>query len=295
MTDHRGGFTCRSAIGSEAIGTVAAMVAIEASPLPDVNDAVDLVDDPDRLVVLDAVHNFRDLGGYVIGDGRTIGWGRLFRADGLYRLTDDDIDVLDALGIRTVVDLRSGEEFERHGRFPVERFPVAFHHLPIIDTTWKDADTPDVDDTDEGAIEFLTWAYRDMLAQGADRFAHAFQVLSVPGAVPAVFHCAAGKDRTGILAALVLGGLGVDHETIVADYALTQAGMERMRVWVLEHHPELATQMGETPAFMLAAHPQAMRNILAELVDTHGSIRDYLATIGIGDALLAEMADALTL
>lgn len=253
-----------------------------------------IVHDARRLVQLDAVHNFRDLGGYRTDDGRTVGWGRLFRADGLYRLTADDLDVVDALGVRTVVDLRSNPEFEQHGRFPLERYPVVFHHLPILDATWMSSEIPDVDDDENGAIEFLTWAYGDMLAQGADRFAHAFQVLAVPGAAPAVFHCAAGKDRTGVLAALILGGLGVDHDTIVADYALTEAAMVRMRVWVLEYHPEMAERMGETPAFMLAANPQAMRNVLDQLVVDHGSIRGYLSSIGVGDALLAEMADAVT-
>ncbi len=267
------------------------MVATAMSPGREVDV---IVNDPRRLVHLDAVHNFRDLGGYRTEDGRTIGWGRLFRADGLYRLTADDLDVVDALGIRTVVDLRSGPEFEQHGRFPLERYPVVFHHLPIIDSTWMASEIPDVEDTDAGAIEFLTWAYGDMLAQGADRFAHAFGVLAVPGSAPAVFHCAAGKDRTGVLAALILGGLGVDHETIVADYALTQAAMLRMRAWVLEHHPEMAERMGETPAFMLAANPQAMRNVLAQMVVDHGSIRGYLSSIGIGDALLAEMTAAIT-
>lgn len=258
------------------------------------HEADAIVNDRRRVVDLDAVHNFRDLGGYRTGDGRTIGWGRLFRADGLYRLTDDDLDIVDALGIRTVVDLRSTEELEQHGRFPLERHPIAFHHLPIIDATWMKSEIPDVDDTDEGAVEFLTWAYRDMLVQGADRFAHAFKVLAVPGAAPAVFHCAAGKDRTGVLSALILGGLGVDHETIVADYALTEAAMARMRVWVLANHPEMAQRMGETPSFMLASNPAAMRNILQELVDDHGSVRGYLSTIGIGEALLEEMADAVT-
>ena len=253
-----------------------------------------IVEDARRVVRLDAVQNFRDLGGYRIADGRAIGWGRLFRADGLYRLTPDDLDVVDALGIRTVVDLRSNPEFEQHGRFPLERYPVAFHHLPILDATWMRSETPEVADDENGSIEFLTWAYGDMLSQGADRFAHAFKVLAVPGAVPAVFHCAAGKDRTGVLAALVLGGLGVDHETIVADYALTQAAMVRMRAWVLAYHPEMAERMGETPAFMLAAHPQAMRNVLEQMVIDHGSVRGYLSSIGVGDALLAEMAEAIT-
>lgn len=269
---------------------------IESSATNVAATAVDLsiVDDPDRLVALDGVHNFRDMGGYVMGDGRMIGWGRLFRADGLYRLTDADLELLDAIGIRTVIDLRSAAEIEQYGTFPFERHPVAFHTLPIIDATWRDADIPEFDETEQGEIDFLTWAYRDMLAVGTDRFAQAIRQLAVPAAAPAVFHCAAGKDRTGVLAALVLGGLGVHHDVIVADYGLTRAGMERMRVWVQTNHPEMAARMSETPSFMLAAHPQAMTNVLDGLVGEHGSTRNFLATIGVGDAILDALADALT-
>jgi len=253
-----------------------------------------IVDDPRRVVTLDAVHNFRDLGGYALGDGRVTGWGRMFRADGLYRLTTDDLPVLDALGIRTVIDLRSSAEVEQYGSYPVARHPVAFHSLPIIDVTWHDADTPEVTDDEAGAIEFLTWAYNDMLDQGADRFAHAIQVLALPSASPSVFHCAAGKDRTGVLAALVLSGLGVDLDVVVADYALTEAGMNRMRAWVDGQDSAMAERMRAMPSFMLAAHPQAMRNLLEALISRHGSIPQYLSTIGIGDATLDALATVLT-
>ena len=269
-------------------------IELNTSDRADASVDLSIVDDPARLVALDGVHNFRDLGGYVMGDGRMIGWGRLYRADGLYRLTDDDLELLDAIGIRTVVDLRSAGEIEHYGTFPFERQPVAFHALAIIDSTWRDEDLPDFEETELGEVDFLTWAYRDMLSLGGDRFARAIRQLAVPASVPAVFHCAAGKDRTGVLAALVLGGLGVHHDVIVADYGLTRAGMERMRAWVESNHPEMAARMSETPSFMLAAHPQAMANILDELVTEHGSIRNYLATIGVGAAILDSLADALT-
>ncbi len=252
-----------------------------------------IVDDPGRLVALDGVHNFRDLGGYAMSDGRSIGWGRLFRADGLYRLTHEDLELIDAIGIRTVIDLRSAGEVEQYGTFPFERHPVAFHSLPIMDATWRNAELPDFDESEQGEVDFLTWAYRDMLASGSDRFAQAIMQLAIPSAAPAVFHCAAGKDRTGVLAALVLGGLGVDHALIVADYGLTRAGMARMRAWVETNHPEMAARMSETPSFMLAAHPQAMANVLDGLVAEHGSIRDFLATIGVGEAVLDALAESL--
>ncbi len=254
----------------------------------------EVVDDSRRLVRLEAVHNFRDLGGYEMADGRTIGWGRLFRADGLYRLAGDDLDVMDGLGIRTVIDLRSSTEVGDHGRYPVEQHPVAFHHLPIIDATWMQDEIPEFADTEQGSVDFLVWAYRDMLAKGADRFAHAIQLLTVPEAAPAVFHCAAGKDRTGIMAALILAGLGVDEETVIADYGLTGAAMERMRVWVDENHPEMSKRMSDAPSFMLAARPEAMRQILVDLRTGHGSVREYLSAIGVGTAQLDALASMLT-
>ena len=79
-----------------------------------------------------------------------------------------------------------------------------------------------------------------------------------------------------------------------ADYALTESAMVRMHAWVLQNHPEMADRMGETPSFMLAAKPQAMRNILDTMTKEYGSVRGYLSTIGIGQALLAEMADSIT-
>lgn len=252
-----------------------------------------LVGHRDRLVPLDSAHNVRDLGGYVVADGSEIAWGRLFRSDLLVFVTDDDIGVLDALGIRTVIDLRSDQEFADHGRFPFEKLPVAFHHLSIIDTTWMRDEVPDFDDDEQGGIDFLTWAYRAMIDQGPDRFAHAMHVLSVPGAMPAVFHCAAGKDRTGLLAALILGGLGVDDDTIAADFSASAGAMERKREWALREMPDWVERMSTMPGYMMSAHPDAIRTILDDLRARHGSIVGYLSSIGVGSATLADLRSAL--
>lgn len=257
-------------------------------------EATDAVRDERRVVPLEAVHNFRDLGGYSLADGRTTAWGRIFRADGLQRLTDEDLDVVDAIGIRTVIDLRTSGEISERGTFPLQKLPVAWHHLSIIDATWHDTGIPDFDDDEQGGIDFLVWAYRDMLDQGADRFAHALRLLSVPAAAPAVFHCAAGKDRTGLLAMLILGGLGVDHAVIAADYGLTADGMDRLRAWLAETDPPALASMSDRPAMMFGAHPAAMTQILDEMADAHGSVRGYLASIGVGPAVLAALATALT-
>ena len=249
----------------------------------------DLDSEPERLVALEAVHNFRDLGGYATADGRTTLWRTLYRADGLYRLTPADVVALEPLGLRTVIDLRSVPELDERGRFPVDVHPVAFHHLPIVDRTWALVDAPEYD-RDE---DFLIWAYRDMLTIGAPRFAKAFEVLAQPGALPAVFHCAAGKDRTGLLAAMLLGSLGVSHEDIVADYALTVAGMARFREWAAREWPEWTERMASIPPAYTAALPEAMSHILDELCDQHGTIRNYVRSIGVTDDTLATLESVL--
>jgi len=249
----------------------------------------ELAFEPVRLVALEAVHNFRDLGGYATADGRTTLWRTLYRADGLYRLTPADVTALEPLGLRTVIDLRSGPELDERGRFPVDAHPVAFHHLPIVDKTWALLDAPEYD-RDE---DFLIWAYRDMLALGAPNFAAAFAVLAEPGALPAVFHCAAGKDRTGLLAALLLGSLGVSHDDIVADYALTVEGMARFREWAAREWPEAVERMASVPPAYTAALPESMRHIIDELCTEHGSIRNYVRSIGVADATLDTLESVL--
>ncbi len=249
----------------------------------------DLASDPVRLVALEAVHNFRDLGGYATTDGRTTKWRTLFRADGLYRLTPGDIEVLEPLGLKTVIDLRSDAELDERGRFPVDVHPVVFHHLPIVDATWADLERPKYE-RDE---DFLIWAYQEMLTVGAPRFALAFDALAETDALPAVFHCAAGKDRTGLLAALLLGALGVSHDDIVADYVLTVEGMARFQIWAAREWPEWAERMASMPPAFHAALPDAMRHIVDELCAEHGTIRNYVRSIGVSDNTLARLESVL--
>ena len=246
--------------------------------------------EPARLVALEAVHNFRDLGGYATADGRRTQWRKLFRADGLYRLTRADVTALEPLGLHTVIDLRSATELAERGRFPVDVHPVIYHHLPIIDATWSMANDHVEYDRDE---DFLISAYHEMLTVGAPRFAMAFAALAEPDALPAVFHCAAGKDRTGLLAALILGAMRVSIDDIVDDYALTVAGMERFRAWAAREWPEWLERMAALPSAFTAALPDAMRHILDELCTRHGSIRNYVRSIGVSDATLAALESAL--
>lgn len=264
--------------------------AIEQKPAPDTLNIVSTTAVPDRLLTLEAVHNFRDLGGYTSADGRVTRWHTLYRADGLHRVSPADVSTLRALGLRTVIDLRTDKEVRDRGTFPVDAYPVTFHHLPVIDVTW-DADSAGHDPDDPSA--FLFHQYESLLDYGEPLFAKAFHILGVPGALPAVFHCAVGKDRTGILAALLLASLGVPHAVVAEDYGLSRPAVERIRQWAEVHHPELAATWRGVPAHHMAAEPAAMSRLLAMLAQRHGSVRDYVVSIGVSNALLAHLEAAL--
>ena len=245
---------------------------------------------PRRLIGLEAVHNFRDLGGYPTADGRSTKWRTLFRSDGLYRLRGvDDLSRVRQLGLKSVIDLRTEREQREQGIFPIDEIEVAFHHLSIVDVTWSDTETPEFDDE----VEFLVWGYCDMLAIGSSRFADAMQVLAQTDSASAVFHCAAGKDRTGVLAALLLSSLGVDDAHICADYGLTQEAMQRSIAWSKVHRPELAKRYATIPKAYLAADPLAMQIILAELAQQHGSVRNYVREIGVTDTTVEALGNLL--
>ena len=245
---------------------------------------------PTRALALDGVFNFRDLGGWPTTDGRTVRWRRIFRADGLGQLTPDDLDILRPIGLRTVVDLRTAREVDVRGRFPADTYPVTYHHLPVIDSTWDRAQALR---ENLPSTEFLHLAYRQILAEGAPRYAAALTVLAGDDALPAVFHCAAGKDRTGLMAALLLGAIGVTHEAIVEDYALTQVIMERFLARTAAEDPAVARSIAETPASFFLADPVAMSLVLDDLERDHGSVAGYVRSIGVTDDVVQRLGGHL--
>ncbi len=171
---------------------------------------------PPRHVPLEGMFNFRDLGGYEAGGGRFLRWRTLFRADDLNRLTSEGVDAFAELGVRSVLDLRTATELEKQGTIPTDRITVDHHHLPLLGKTWSKAMAPD-----EPSPSWTAQRYLEMLAGGAEPMRMSLEILAAPSSYPVVFHCAAGKDRTGVLAAVVLGLVGVSDDDIVDDADLS--------------------------------------------------------------------------
>ncbi len=254
------------------------MNRVVAPSLHSVSDphAVASPDHPDRKLGFQGAFNFRDLGGYRGRAGQTVRWRTLYRADALHRLPDDELDQLSLLGVRSVLDLRTEAELE-HGRIKAEHLGITHLHLPVLGKTWA----PTKLDPDADAGEVLGSLYIQMLDVGAPALAGALQVLADPAQVPAVFHCAAGKDRTGVLAAVVLALLGVDEETIIGDYALTAAAMASLVERLKQDRPEALSAMNDQPPAYLATPPEAMRRFLDHVHAEHGSMVGYVRGIGV--------------
>jgi protein-tyrosine phosphatase len=240
-----------------------------------------------RRVELEGSFNFRDLGGYKAADGRTVRWRQLFRSDGLHRLTGADLDQLVGLGLRTVIDLRTAEEVSERGRIEWPAPDLAYHHLPMLDVLPNRDEYPSWVDA-----EFLADRYVGMLGEGTKAVTGALAILTKPSAYPAVFHCAAGKDRTGILAAVVLGLLGVADNDIVADYALSRAAMVRMLEWLRITYPDAMEKLDQVSTALMMADPETMAMFLARFRKEYGSFETYAGSLGLAGSL-RDLRDSL--
>jgi protein-tyrosine phosphatase len=234
----------------------------------------------ERRIAFEGCFNFRDLGGYRTRDGRWVLPQRLYRADGPHALTRDDVVTLRSLELATVIDLRTPDEVEARGCFIALLDDVVEFHLPMIDVLPDTDALPDWIDP-----EVVATQYRAMLDGGAAAIAESLAILADPSAYPALFHCSAGKDRTGILAAVLLGVLGVSDRTIVADYALSAAAMQQLIDYYKQKYPDAGEQLARVAPAMVAAHPEAMASFIAGLRRDYGTFDDYAAALGVGSAV----------
>lgn len=227
-----------------------------------------------RDVVLRRTFNLRDLGGYRTAGGAIVAWGRVFRGAGLHRLAGADAEVVRALALRTAVDLRTDAEIAAKGAWPVRLLGAETHRLPLIARLWDDVAAP----PGGAPARVLGARYDELLEAGGPSLARLVHLLSCAARVPLVFFCAAGKDRTGIAAAVVLGALGVEAETIVADYALSTERVARM-----------ARRAGREPGPLAVAPPEVMHGLLERIEARHGSVPGLLRSLGVTGTTLTRL------
>jgi protein-tyrosine phosphatase len=251
---------------------------------------------------LDGAANVRDLGGLPLATGGMVNSGALIRADNLQGLSARDVrQLVDDLRVRAVVDLRTGTEVASEGPGPLLNEPlVAITHLSL----YPEGTDLAVRDTDAGPV-VLPWqnrsrgdrrsaaqVYLGYLARRPDSIVAALRLIARPGGATVV-HCAAGKDRTGVVVALALDAVGVERNAIVDDYARTS---ERLRPLLerLAASPTYAGEIWVSDPDRHAPRPDTMHGFFAAIDDEYDGSSAWLATQGWTDTDQQALVSKLT-
>ena len=253
-------------------------------------------------ITLEGGCNFRDLGGYQTADGRTVRRGVIFRSGVLTYLTPADHAVIAPLGIRTIVDLRRDDEITVEptrwaGPVEIQSWQLEESIASAQrEAAWEDTATGD---------ELRAWLIRSYPAM-KDWLVRPLQGIFaaiLDDRTPLVFHCAAGKDRTGLCAAIILGLVGVDEQSILADFAFTDQAVD-LYAFTLRHR---AAGMGLTDgahpfekmapdvrAALMRADPAYLKAALDAMTAAHGSIAGYAREeLGLDDDRIAAIRQRL--
>ena len=228
-----------------------------------------------RRLLWDGCLNARDLGGYRTADGRETAWGVVIRADSLARLTPEGCAALEAYGIRTIVDLRlAGEVESEPNPFAArEGGAITYQNLSLIDPAAGPGP----------AHSTLADDYKGVLSRFAATIRDVITAIARAPEGGVVVHCAGGRDRTGIVAALLLALAGVAHETIAADYALsTEYLRPRDEEWLANGPGDRAER--ERAYVWGLTKAEVMIELLAHLDERHGGAEGYLREIGVDPA-----------
>jgi len=241
-----------------------------------------------RQIEFEAIFNFRDLGGYAAKDGRRVAWQRLFRSGMLCLATSNDIKYLkECIQLRSVLDLRDKAQVDHQGtgaasdEFRWHNIPLAERSLPVDMKRLHEL-------SNDGQVYLL-----QMEQEGyGQRLVECLKVMAEPSNYPLVFHCSAGKDRTGILAAVLLGLLGVGDSDIIGDYTLTTPHM-KAHLERLSRDPEDAKFLQSLPTWLHESSAESMRLFLSTIRQEYGSTREYLTSHGADSTLFHYLEKAL--
>ena len=227
--------------------------------------------------------NFRDLGGHSTPSG-PVKHREVYRSDTLSHVDDAEVEhLVERLGIRTIIDLRHENEILAMPLSSLEAAGVSVHHVPLVDPaqpSWQPLE----------ASATLGERYEFILGTAGSQFVVALRLIAEAGHRPLVFQCMAGKDRTGLLAALLLGILGASEETIVADYARSSdaipAMLARLDAGGSVYDPEVVRPY-------LTADAATMEYALAKIGERYGSIEQYVTGNGLELHEIASLRAAL--
>lgn len=237
--------------------------------------------------------NLRSLGGLPVAGGR-VRENMIWRSDDICLTTHEEVRALVSLGLSDVIDLRSTEELAQTGRGHCENQQVRHHHLPFTEGTNDPGGLSESLRAIASPDDVGRW-YAGLFRAQADKIVAALRVIAAAEG-GALFHCAAGKDRTGILAAAILGCLGATKETIIADYAATHANIEA----ILERLDRHRHSAGGSAFAQYAGHPMlgadaANMGSMLTALENDGGMTAVLRPAGCDAELEAAMKERLVI
>jgi len=237
-----------------------------------------------RKIDIGSVINFRDLGGYRNRDGATVAWRRIFRSGDFRKITPVDIDLVKKdIKLATIIDLRTLEETEGQGKWACGEHGIQYHHIPFPGGGGnKKEDQRQLKESVNLGEFYLNIINAKNFKK---QITAALEIIARPKSHPLAFHCAIGKDRTGILSAILLSILGVDDATIIEDYTLSGPPVKKMREEMKIVPPEQEFILHLPDCFWEAA-PESMEIFLSTLKKKHGSIVSYLISLGVDTYLM---------
>lgn len=223
-----------------------------------------------KLLDIEGAINVRELGGYKNSQGQTIQRQRFIRSGSLGGLTQRGIDALLDYGVDCIIDLRSLMETEKQPDILAKHDKIKYCHVPMLDNVQSNISSK-ISDMFPESLEAM---YQGLIDNSYAELKKVFGIFSDMQSNCVLFHCSAGKDRTGISAALLLGLAGVDYDTIAEDYSWTQ---HLLPAALFENMPF------QVPEFLLESNPEAMRTTLAYIDRTYGGVDSFLSRIGVTD------------
>ena len=262
----------------------------------------------DRVIHLKGTSNTRDIGGYQTSDLRTLRWRQIIRSENLSRLTAGDFQKLEEIGVKTVIDLRTDREHDQSPTVWLGDNPPRFFHFPIGDAhnDWFNAQRKMMKRnrfTEEQALEHMVEGYRMIAEVGPPSFQKLMDLVLDQSNWPILIHCNAGKDRAGVAVTLILEALGVDRETIMEEFLLTnEIGRSEEKAIFLSKKRKNSRSVGgfsrgpSASAWfpIVGVQPEMLEAFYASVDEQYGSMDAFLTEMGVDQDARRALAASLT-
>jgi protein-tyrosine phosphatase len=244
-----------------------------------------------RFISFNSISNFRDLGGYQTRNGDVVAWHHIFRSGQLNHMTESDFNILSKeLGVTSVIDLRSDLEIKKDGLGRLTNLPIQYHNISLI---------PDSGDRKANIERYKGFTdmgqYYAHLVQKPDvgeKLIEALEIIAEPANHPLVYHCAGGKDRTGILTIILLSIMGVPDDDIIADYCLSASSVELIYNRI-RSDPQFSLETSILPDYVWRVIPQTVSIFLTSIRTQYGSAWNYIKAQGANHSLANRLEKAL--